>query len=51
MARRVNMSAADDLFRPTDQPRARVRAVSEAAVEEASEPAARQPSGRVRHDG
>ncbi len=50
MARRVNMPAADDLFRPTDQPRARVRAVSEAAVEEASEPAARKPSGRVRHD-
>ena len=44
------MPAADDLFRPTDQPRARVRAVSEAAVEEASEPAARKPSGRVRHD-
>ena len=50
MARRVNMPAADDLFRPTDQPRARVRAVSEAAVEEARRAQAKRPSQARRED-
>ena len=55
MARRVTMPAADDLFRPTDgenpQPPRRVRAVADAApAPEQPEPAARRPSGRVRHD-
>jgi hypothetical protein len=49
--RRVNLPAADDLFRPTDAgvdsaPRERrVR-----AVPPAEETPARRPSGRVRHD-
>ena len=49
MARRVNLPAADDLFRPTDKPQRRVRAVTEAPAEP-EEPSARKPSGRVCHD-
>ncbi len=52
MSRRVNLPAADDLFRPTDpaeadlgRPERRVR-----AVPPAEETSARRPSGRVRHD-
>lgn len=57
MPRRVNLPAADDLFRPTDlQPdgepaspprERRVRAVPTA---DPAEDARRRPSGRVRHD-
>ena len=52
MARRVNLPAADDLFRPTEPaaetPRERrVRAVPTAADEDAR---VRRGSGRVRHD-
>jgi hypothetical protein len=48
--RRVNLPAADDLFRPTDTavgevPERRVR-----AVPPAEDPRTRRPSGRVRHD-
>ena len=62
MSRRVNLPAADDLFRPTDtpvdprgepvRPERRVRAVPSAAevAEGAEETRARRPSGRVRHD-
>ena len=52
MSRRVNLPAADDLFRPTDSPvevepapERRVR-----AVPPADDTRARRPSGRVRHD-
>ncbi|MGA8245993.1 MAG: hypothetical protein WB797_03745 [Nocardioides sp.] len=50
MPRRVNLPAADDLFRPTDtaleeMPERRVR-----AVPPAEDPRPRRPSGRVRHD-
>ena len=56
MSRRVNLPAADDLFRPTDPQRGepapagrrrRVRAVP-AATED--DDLRRRPSGRVRHD-
>jgi hypothetical protein len=52
LSRRVNLPAADDLFRPTDtasevEP-ARERRVR--AVPPAEEPRSRRPSGRVRHD-
>ena len=64
MARRVNLPAADDLFRPTDAaeraPRERrVRAVPSAqpsdqprdlAGDEPGDDPRRRPSGRVRHD-
>jgi hypothetical protein len=47
-SRRVSLPAADDLFRPTGDPRP-VRAVT--ADDAPAEPApARKPSGRVRHD-
>jgi hypothetical protein len=51
--RRVNLPAADDLFRPTgpsDEKSRRVRAVPD-NPEAAPEPGApRRPSGRIRHD-
>ncbi len=47
MPRRVNLPAADDLFRKTGE-QTRVRAVPDAP--EAAEPTPRRPSGRVRHD-
>ncbi len=56
MPRRVNLPAADDLFRPTDTSRGeptpaprerRVRAVPTATPDEDDR---RRPSGRVRHD-
>jgi hypothetical protein len=55
--RRVNLPAADDLFRPTvspdDKPR-RVRAVPDSPESqdspEAETGAPRKPSGRIRHD-
>ena len=53
MARRVNLPAADDLFRRTSpeggqaEPQRAVRAVSDTPEPEASP---RRPSGRVRHD-
>jgi hypothetical protein len=56
VARRVNLPAADDLFRPTDgaepAPRERrVRAVPMAApAPDHGDDARRRPSGRVRHD-
>ena len=60
MARRVNLPAADDLFRPTDARSAadptpsrerRVRAVPAVAPEgQPGEESKRRPSGRVRHD-
>ena len=59
MSRRVSLPAADDLFRPTDQPAKPVRAVPDRAApatvpepEEAApqEEGRRRPSGRVRHD-
>jgi hypothetical protein len=54
--RRVNLPAADDLFRPTDsleaapQPERRVRAVPTARDQGDEDPHTRRPSGRVRHD-
>jgi hypothetical protein len=60
VARRVNLPAADDLFRPTDAvapaPRERrVRAVPSARPDDQShdqpgDDTRRRPSGRVRHD-
>ncbi len=59
MPRRVNLPAADDLFRPTapsDEKSRRVRAVPDSpdspdSPEAAPEPGApRKPSGRIRHD-
>ena len=54
MPRRVSLPAADDLFRPTDQPAKPVRAVPDraapATAPEPEEPGRRRPSGRVRHD-
>jgi hypothetical protein len=56
--RRVNLPAADDLFRPTDRqaieaaakPERRVRAVPTAGEDPGSDTRTRRPSGRVRHD-
>ncbi|GAA3835772.1 hypothetical protein [Nocardioides panacisoli] len=53
MPRRVNLPAADDLFRPTaDKPT--VRAVPDTGIDqsgsEAAEPAPKGASGRIRHD-
>jgi len=55
MPRRVNLPAADDLFRPTapaDEASRRVRAVPDSPEPEAEKPAEgpRKPSGRIRHD-
>ena len=56
MPRRVNLPAADDLFRPTDpgaEPvsrERRVRAVPTAEPAETADDVRRRPSGRVRHD-
>jgi hypothetical protein len=58
VARRVNMPAADDLFRPTDTAEVstatrerRVRAVPTAHLDtDLGDDARRRPSGRVRHD-
>jgi hypothetical protein len=60
VARRVNLPAADDLFRPTDaaapaRRERRVRAVPSARPDDEShdqpgDDARRRPSGRVRHD-
>ena len=48
MPRRVNLPAADDLFRKTGE-QSRVRAVPD-APQEAAESVPKRPSGRVRHD-
>ena len=60
MSRRVNLPAADDLFRPTDpqhdetppvRRERRVRAVPTAlSSEQPDDDSRRRPSGRVRHD-
>jgi len=60
LSRRVSLPAADDLFRPTDQPEAAdqtvVRAVpddgagSADRIGDPEEQDRRRPSGRVRHD-
>ena len=59
MSRRVNLPAADDLFRPTEpqhdetapvRRERRVRAVPTALSEEPDDDSRRRPSGRVRHD-
>ena len=53
MARRVNLPAADDLFRRTgEDPKGRkVRAVPDSpAADEATEEEKRGPSGRIKHD-
>ena len=59
MSRRVNLPAADDLFRPTEpqhdetapvRRERRVRAVPTALSEEPDDDTRRRPSGRVRHD-
>jgi hypothetical protein len=50
VSRRVNLPAADDLFRPTDSPERRVRAVPPAVDQAAEGTRTRRPSGRVRHD-
>jgi hypothetical protein len=54
VSRRVSLPAADDLFRPTDQPTKPVRAVPDRAAPatepEPEEEGRRRPSGRVRHD-
>jgi len=51
VARRVNLPAADDLFRATgEDPKGRkVRAVPDSPVEETEEEQ-RGPSGRIKHD-
>jgi hypothetical protein len=52
MPRRVNLPAADDLFRPTvpaDDSGRRVRAVPDTPEPEPQD-APRKPSGRIRHD-
>jgi hypothetical protein len=51
--RRVNLPAADDLFRPTastEEKTRRVRAVPDSPESEADPSAPRKPSGRIRHD-
>ena len=49
-SRRVSMPAADDLFRPTGEPRP-VRAVADHETTAApARTSTRRPSGRVRHD-
>jgi hypothetical protein len=51
--RRVNLPAADDLFRPTapsDGKARRVRAVPDSPETEAEPGTPRKPSGRIRHD-
>jgi hypothetical protein len=52
VSRRVNLPAADDLFRPTGTTDAsrRVRAVPDSPGPEAETGAPRRPSGRIRHD-
>jgi hypothetical protein len=54
VSRRVNLPAADDLFRTTDagEParERRVRAVPTAQSIDSEDDARRRPSGRVRHD-
>ena len=59
MSRRVNLPAADDLFRPSEPQRAeaaptprerRVRAVPTGPSTEPTDDSRRRPSGRVRHD-
>ena len=55
MPRRVNLPAADDLFRPTapgDEASRRVRAVPDNPEPGAEKPSEgpRKPSGRIRHD-
>ena len=53
MPRRVNLPAADDLFRPTDssgEPARRERRVRAVPTGDDAEEARRRPSGRVRHD-
>ena len=49
MPRRVNLPAADDLFRRTGEDPPKVRAVPDAPDTEPA-PAKRGPSGRVKHD-
>jgi hypothetical protein len=50
----VSLPAADDLFRPTEDPAvadaSRVRAVPDAPASAPEEPIRPRPSGRVRHD-
>lgn len=50
MGRRVSLPAADDLFRPTDDPTATDQTVVRAVAVEPAEEPERRPSGRVRHD-
>lgn len=55
MSRRVNLPAADDLFRPTSDAQGRaVRAVPDAVSAEPADAEAadgqKRPSGRIRHD-
>ncbi len=52
MPRRVNLPAADDLFRRTGEDPPKVRAVPDApdTEPEPAPPAQRVPSGRVKHD-
>ena len=53
MSRRVRLPAADDLFRPTDEPSEAESTRNERlvrAVPPAQDTANRKPSGRVRHD-
>lgn len=49
MPRRVNLPAADDLFRKTGE-QTRVRAVPDQPDPSTTAPATKRPSGRVRHD-
>lgn len=49
-ARRVALPAADDLFRPTSDPAEATGPRAVPAPKADAEPAAKQPSGRVRHD-
>lgn len=54
MPRRVNLPAADDLFRPTDQDgtagKSGVKRAVRAVPDPAPESLAQKPSGRIKHD-
>jgi hypothetical protein len=50
MPRRVNLPAADDLFRSTDEPAKVGKRAVRAVPDPAPESLAKKPSGRIRHD-
>ena len=50
MPRRVNLPAADDLFRSTDEPAKAGKRAVRAVPDPTPESLAKKPSGRIRHD-